>query len=430
MSLLSRIKNAVAPIKIKEAPSTRLVKLQLQRIRQDAETRRKAIFEAEMSYFPFRVKMQQMYLNTKENAHIKACIERRKDLTILRKWEFKNASGEIDQKVTDMFCTTINGKTQLKTWFQSYLSYCLDAIFFGYTLINLNDIVDNEFPKIEVIKRWNVSPDRYELTSFPYMMYGINFVDDESYKDWLVYVSTPNDTGISPCGYGLFYELSPYEIFLRNLLGFNGDFIELFAQPFRIGKTNKTDESERAAFENSVRDVGSSGYAILDEFGESIEFLESSLGSSGYQGYDNFEKRLEDKVSQLILGHADAMKSIPGKLGNSGEESPAQQALEDKATKDAVFILPLVNKELFNRMRALGFNIPEGTVACMQNDNEEVENAHSVSDLAIKIKQAGLQMDGNYFTEKTGIPLAEIQAPTQPIGVAKNITNKLVEIYG
>jgi phage gp29-like protein len=261
------------------------------------------------------------------------------------------------------------------------------------------------------------------------MMYGINFVEDETYKDWLIYVSTPNDTGISPCGYGLFYELSPYEIFLRNLLGFNGDFIELFAQPFRVGKTNKTDESERAAFENSVRDVGSSGYAILDEFGESIEFLESSLGSTGYQGYDNFEKRLEDKVSQLILGHADAMKSIPGKLGNSGEESPAQQALEDKATKDAVFILPLVNTELFSRMRALGFNIPEGTVACMQNDNEEVENAHNVADLAIKIKQGGLQMDATYFTEKTGIPLTEIQAP-QPTGVAKNITNKLREIYG
>ena len=429
MSILSRLKNAVAPVKIKEAPSTRMVKLQLQRIRQDAETRRAAIFEAEMSHFPFRVKMQQLYLNTKENAHIKACVERRKDLTILRKWEFRNAAGEIDQKVTDIFCNTINGKTQLKTWFQSYLSYCLDAIFFGYTLINLNDIINNEFPKIQVLKRWNVSPDRHELTSFPYMMYGINFVEDETYKDWLIYVSTPNDTGISPCGYGLFYELSPYEIFLRNLLGFNGDFIELFAQPFRVGKTNKTDESERAAFENSVRDVGSSGYAILDEFGESIEFLESSLGSTGYQGYDNFEKRLEDKVSQLILGHADAMKSIPGKLGNSGEESPAQQALEDKATKDAVFILPLVNTELFSRMRALGFNIPEGTVACMQNDNEEVENAHNVADLAIKIKQGGLQMDATYFTEKTGIPLTEIQAP-QPTGVAKNITNKLREIYG
>jgi len=80
-------------------------------------------------------------------------------------------------------------------------------------------------------------------------------------------------------------------------------------------------------------------------------------------------------------------------------------------------------------MRNLGFNIPEGTVACMQNDNEEVENAHNVADLAIKIKQGGLQMDANYFTEKTGIPLTEIQSPVQT-GVAKNITNKLREIYG
>jgi hypothetical protein len=38
-------------------------------------------------------------------------------------------------------------------------------------------------------------------------------------------------------------------------------------------------------------------------------------------------------------------------------------------------------------------------------------------------------MNAIYFTEKTGIPLTEIEAP-QPTGVAKNITNKLREIYG
>ena len=129
-------------------------------------------------------------------------------------------------------------------------------------------------------------------------------------------MKTQNDVGTSPCGYGLFWELSILEIFLRNLLGYNGDFVELFAQPFRVGKTNKTDETERAAFADTIRNAGSSGWALIDDIGESIELLESSLGGTGYNGYDNFEQRLEAKVSQLILGHADALKSVPGKLGS------------------------------------------------------------------------------------------------------------------
>jgi hypothetical protein len=46
------------------------------------------------------------------------------------------------------------------------------------------------------------------------------------------------------------------------------------------------------------------------------------------------------------------------------------------------------------------------------------------------MKQAGLQMDAEYFTEKTGIPVAQIQAP-QPINpIPQKAQNKLNLLYG
>jgi hypothetical protein len=411
---------------VKVPPPTNIVPQQLSRIRQDAATRKAAIEEAERAYFPYRVKMQQMYLNTKENAVIKAAVERRKDLTMLRKWGFVNANGEEDKATTDLFCNRVNGKTQLKSWFQNYLSYCLDAQYFGYSLINLNDIIDNAFPKISVVKRWNVSPDRHQITSFPYMTTGIQFLENNEYKDWFIYVDTPNDTGISNCGYGLFFELSIYEIFLRNLMGFNADYIEVNIAPFRQIKTNKTSEDERGMLEQVARDMGSSGYAVTDMLDE-IVFHSSGGSGTGYNAYDLFEKRLEAKIYQLVLGHADAMISIPGKLGNEGEESPAAVALADKQSKDASFILPLVNQVLFTAMRNLGFKIADGVQAVMLNDNEENEITDTVTNIAVKMKQAGLQMDAKYFTEKTKIPVSETPTPTPK---PTNITNKLIELYG
>ena len=69
-------------------------------------------------------------------------------------------------------------------------------------------------------------------------------------------MKTPSDTGQSDCGYGLLYKVALYEIFLRNTLGYNGDFVELYSQPYRIGKTTKTNEDERALLEQALQKYG------------------------------------------------------------------------------------------------------------------------------------------------------------------------------
>lgn len=412
--------------KVKKSEKAYMVRQQLERIRQDASTRREAIREAEQDFLPYRVKLQRLYLNTKENGHIKACIDRRKDLSLLRNWEFVNPNGTINEQVMSIFTENIGGKTNSKYWFTQLCSFILDAQYYGYSLVHLGDIINNEFPKLKIVRRWHVSPDRKEVSAYQYMPVGSKF-DEEPLRNWYIYAPTLNDDGVSKCGYGLFYILSIYEIFLRNLMGFNGDFIELFAQPFRVGKTSKTDEAERAEFANVLQNMGTSGWAMLDDIGDEIKFLESQLGGTGWQGYDNFEQRLEAGVSKLILGHADAIKSIPGKLGNDGKDSPAEQAMRDKQSNDGNYLQQIINTELIPKLRGLGFNIPFGVVGRLKNDNEQIDIANNITDLAVKIKQAGLQMEGQYFTKQTGIPLEQVQLE-KPV-LPKSIVNKLQNLY-
>lgn len=417
-NILQRISAAILPpAKIKPAQKIGIVPIQLSRIYQDAQSRRDAIAEAERAYFPYRYKMQQLFLNTTDNLHIKSCMERRKDLTLLRDWYF----GEKD-KPNDEVTELMN-----KKWFTQFLNYALDGLFYGYSLVYLGDLVNGQFPKISVVKRWNISPDRYEVGSFPYMPHGINFIEQEGIKDWYVYVETPNEIGTSPCGYGILYDVSVAEIFLRNLLGFNGTFVELFAQPFRHGKTIKTNEAERAEFEQAIINMGSSGYAVTDPTDE-IAFIETALGGTGYKAYDNLEMRLQKLISKMILGHADAMDSVPGKLGaGNGADNPVFQAMQDKQTKDGAFIESIVNDILLPKLRVLGFPIPDDCVLCFKNDAEIMENANTVTDLAVKVKQAGLQMDADYYFEQTGI---KVSVPAAPAPVFKpSVKNKLREIY-
>lgn len=429
-----------SPQAIKKNLSNYITPVQLARIRVAIKDWRESVTEAERAYYPYRVRMQTIYIDTELNGHVYSCRERRKDLTLLRKYEFYTGNDDetavINMELTQWFAKQM--------WFDDFVNHTLDAIFFGYSLISLGNIVSDNFKEVSVVRRWNISPDRHQVSNFLYNPGGIDW-REEPQSDWHIYVKTPNTIGTSPCGYGLFYYVALYEIIMRNLLGYNGDFVELYSQPYRVGKTTKTTEAERAQLEAAIQNMGSAGWAIIDPTDE-IAFLETALGGTGWQGYDNLEKRCMNIISKLILGHADALDSVPGKLGNDGEESPAQKAMNDKSAKDAKVVQTIVIDELIPRMQKLGFDIPEGTKFRYKNDIEkkEIKDGEDksnavVATIAKDMKTAGLQMDAKYFQDRTGIvttvaPVVEpVKTDVLPTGDKKltdKIKNRLKRIYG
>lgn len=404
-----------SPQAVKRNLTNFITPVQLQRLRVDVAEWRRSQDEAELAYYPNRVRMQRIYIDTVLNGHVWAAMDRRRDLTLLRKYKFLGApdADGIRPENTDL-------KLMFEgfTWFMDFLGYCLDALGYGYSLISLGDVIKSVMQDISLVRRWNVSPDREVVSSIIYAVDGVSW-NDPAYSPWHVYVKTPTEHGVGKCGYGYLYKVALYEIIMRNVLGYNADFVELYAQPYRVGKTSKTNEDERNDMEHALQSMGSSGYAIIDPNDE-IEFLETALGGTGWKGYENLEDRCKKFISKIILGHADALDSTPGKLGGGqdGEQSPVAKALSDKQTKDGRFIQPIVNRELIPRLRDLGFQIPEGWEWTLDNDDEQVEqreredkNNAVTAEIAQTMKNAGLKMSSKYFQDRTGIECEEIEEP-------------------
>lgn len=398
--------------------------VQLQRIRQDVLSWREAVAEAEQAWYPHRVRMQRMYLDTILNGHVTACMQRRKNLTLLKDFKICNVEGEENEEWTKFF--KVN-------WFSLYCNYVLDAQFFGYSLISLGDLENNGFPKLTTIRRFNISPDRLNVTSYVYSLSGAQFMDDP-YRVWNIYVPTPTDVGISLCGYGLLYKVAMYEIICRNTLGFNMDAAEMYGMPLRVGKTMKTNEDERALFEQALANMGSAGYILTDTMDE-LQLVESSQSGAGFKVYESLEKRCEQKISKILLGHADALDSTSGKLGaTQGEDSPTTQALQEIQSIDARFLENNINTELLPRLRELGISIPDDLCFMVKNDREreamrkrEDESNKLTAEIAQTMKNAGLQMEPAYYEERTGIPAGLIQAPA-PTNVL-DVKAKLKRLY-
>jgi phage gp29-like protein len=206
------------------------------------------------------------------------------------------------------------------------------------------------------------------------------------------------------------------EILLRNNSSFNADYVELFGQPIRKGKTNKTEDDgtgERARFEAALRNMGSSSYILLDPDDE-VDFVEAKSGT-GNQAYENFEQRLQKGISKVLLGHADALDSTPGKLGSQGkDEDGAGKALRDTEVTDCRFLEYIINSQVLPKLRHIGLPVPIGTTFRFKNDKErqahrEQEDAANLAtaQVALTMKNAGLKMDAGYFEERTGIPAGE-----------------------
>ena len=438
MGLFSNIKNYMFPTSFNNQP--RIVRdenvkaignyispVQFQRLKVDIAAWRDAVKEAEQAFYPHRVKMQRVFIDTILNGHVDACMNKRKNLTLLKGFQIK-VGDKVDERATEL----LN-----KQWFTNLLNYTLDAKFYGYTLIGLNEVIDNQLPNLEVIKRWNVSPDRYQLVPLVYSLNGINFLDPEakdkdgnSYYDWTIYIDTPSETGASVCGYGLLYKVALYEIYIRNNMGYNATALELFGQPLRVGKTNKTDEYERAKYERALMDMGSSGYVLIDPMDE-IEFVEASTQSGKNMGFANLEERCQKIISKIILGHADAMDSVSGKLG--GEDS-ALEAIEQIEKADTAWLETVVNTKVLPKLMNLGLPIPVGATLCFSNDKEALEaqkrkdeELKTVADIALTFKNAGVELPIEWIEERTGIKVTK----TEPIeiGFSKDNQEKIKNLY-
>lgn len=389
-----------------------------ERAKIDLQTWAEAIKEAEVAGWPFRVTLQKMYEKTILNPHVAACIQRRKELTLLRDYEIVDAAGNKDPHWTEYF---------KKSWFKHHvLEYTLDAEYHGFTLASIGAIKDGIPDELTNVKRWNISPERKHVSIFEKSPAGYSW-EDAPYDKWHVWIPTIQTNGINNCGYGLLYIAAALEILQRNNVQYNTDFIEMFAQPYRWLKTNDLEGEEYEEKKASLKNMGSMG-ALITGMQDELEFLNDGSRGNGYKAYNDFDHRAKSDISKWFGGHADFIDSTPKALGgsqNSGGgditddasgNTPVQKAIAAKRMIDGDFVTTAVNELWIPKLQGLGVDIPKGHKIHFLNDSEErsiaaqeADKNQKIATLYLSMAQAGLQGDAEQFTKLTGIKCKEVR---------------------
>lgn len=374
---------------------------QVIRIRQDIGKWRVALQVAESVINPQRYQLYQLYKDVVLDAHLTACIQQRKNLTLSKSYKVVDSAGNEVEKKTAI----IRSK-----WFWDFMDLALDSKFYGFSLVQFGDLLNDSFKTVELVPRIYVKPELHIVTETWGAQTGKDFLESP-FKEWTIGVGYPNDLG-------LLAKAAPLIIWKKNALGAWSEFQEVFGSPVRIGKTNVRDNATRSNMENFLKNMGNTSYAVIDT--EDIIDLVETNRTDAHGVFDMLIQRVNSEIAKLILGQT----ATTDEKSFVGSAEVQERVLANYAELDERFIEGVLNYQLIPLLNGLGMGF-EG-LKIESEDDEELTLQEAIKVDAEIMKY--FDVDPAYILEKYGTPV-EKKAIVAPVAMDGKVKNKLDELY-
>lgn len=372
------------------------------RAAQDIERWRQAIRRAENTIMPERRDLQIIFNEIHFDAHISALITHLKQYIQGVEWCIYNKATEEEDEAASKILNA--------SWFQQFLSYCVEAKIYGYSLIEFGAVVNSEFSSISIVDRRYVMPEvdkvRKDLWSYDDT---INF-NEPPYNMWCLFVGDKYDLG-------LLNKAAPYWIYKKQALGSWAEYQQILGVPPRVGKTNIRDDQRRQNMEIMLRDMGHASYAVLD-VDDIVEFIGTTGGASNENAFKAMIDYLNKELSKLFVG-----QTMTSEDGSSRSQSETHAGIFEMIMQGyKQFITDVVNSQL---MPLLVYHriLPQGLI--FEFEEKEVELSHIEKVKTIVDLAPYFNFTPEYINQYLGI---EVEAKTQPTNTTP--LNRLQNYYG
>jgi len=404
------IKQVIRPnITQKGAIDENIFKEQIVRVRQDAGTWRKALKNAENPQNPIRDDLYTIYQDVTLDLHLQSVINQRSKSVSSLGFKIVNDDNTEDETATAFFKTS---------WFNLYQKHILSTPYFGFTVIQLNDVFNNKFvgvnetPGVRLIDHRLYFPEEQIIRFSPQSFDGHHWHDDE-FRGKVIAEGDPEDLGV-------LNGISPLTLMKKSLVQFWADYAELFGQPTRVLHTSTKDPRERKRLETTMEDMGSLNYVIL-KMNDTLELM-SSRQEDAHEVYHEFLKYVDSGNSKVILG-----QTMTTDDGSSLSQADVHERTREMFTlDDKNLLLYNVNDKLIPRMIDLGFKIKHDSFRIDDKEVLSLMDQFKIDLDLLNSKQ--FSFDADYFKSKYGTELKNIDPSKLDAGGLKKLQN-ILQIY-
>jgi phage gp29-like protein len=356
---------------------------QTKRASQDIKKWRQALSAAEsINPFPRKVLLYNLYSEILLDSHLHALCEKRKTSVINCPLLFLE-NGIENKEISDLINTDS---------FTHLLGYCLDAKLFGHSLIELSfenkKLTATLIPRKHVVSSHGlILKNENDFSGFSYR--------EKPYSDYLLEIGEPASLGV-------LLQCCPLVIYKKAILGDMATNSELFGVPFRIAKYNRNDDSTKQLLENSLKDMGSSPFAVIPDSAD-FQMLSTNQQGAG-EMFKSYISLLNSELSKNILLNNSSMEQPQGAAATSYSQAKIHSEGEKQIhDADKLYISKILSDKLAPMLQLQGFNVGNGKFVFREN---EVIAKETKLDMDIRlVKELDLTVDQDYFYQTYDLPL-------------------------
>lgn len=339
---------------------------------------KKAIDAARREINPDRRQLFKLFENIAIDGHTTSVMEKRRNNVTNKNLRFIAANGNPDDFVNDHIIKT--------TWFYDMLGHAMDAVAYGHSLIELKP-EKGIIAEAELINRRNVIPEK-QFLKWNEANYedGIFYKEDPYYKNHFIDVGGKKN-------YGKLMVAAQYIIYKQGCIGDWAQLVELFSNPFRVGKYNLYDEEARQHLNTAMSGAGSAQYLIIPE-GTSVDFP-NPIKPGQSDTMKDLVELCNEEISKIFLG-----QTMTTSNGSSLSQSQVHKEVEEEITlSDMISMEHLLNWQVCEKLKALGVPLPEGRFEYPETANLNLNDRISI-DAALN---GIIEIPANYWYDTYGI---------------------------
>ena len=374
------------------------------RSRQDLGTWRRANIVAENIDNPNRELLLRLYKDVDLDPHLSSLVTTRKNAILGARFIVVDK----DNKENETLTALIERK-----WFVDFVDLALDSKNWGFSLIRFHDIIGNdikEFEQVELIERRYVRPEFSHVSQTLHDSDAVHYLEDP-YRSWNIGVGGKKDLG-------LYLKAAPMVLWKKGAMAAWAEFAELFGTPMRIGHTNTRDETTRQNMFDTLKNMGTSLFSVIDSK-DKIEIIEGNTNSSGQDIFDRLIDRCNSELSKLFLGQT----GTTDEKSFAGSANVHKQIFQSYNEADVIFIENVFTYQLIPML--IGHN----EFSAFQNHKIKVVPDDELSLQESSVIDLGLlnhyDIDPEFIKQKYGTEVIV----REDVNSVKNVQNRMNEYF-
>lgn len=306
----------------------------IDRIRQQLSDWGESVKLAEYIHLPQRWNLLDLYHNIVIDEHVTALTDTIQYRVTQTPFQIVDKNGNEKEETKKLF---------EKSWFYDFVCFALEADYWGFSLIQFNELIDGVFSDVDNVNRYHIRPEKSGVSKDKFQTEPDIFYNKKPYEDWTIFLE-------SKIHLGRFNNIAKKFILKREVNQFWAVYNELFTTPYFWVKTDMANKKHRKDLQSWLQNRKHSGYAIV---GLEEEIGAISNGGQGYKSYEDFENNANNAMTKAFLGQTMVMEDGSSRSQAEVHERQMYAFIESRR----VWLSYVINEQLIPMMNNLGIEI-------------------------------------------------------------------------